>query len=160
MGFIRYLRRRLEEEENVVKILVAVDDSPHSERALQFVSRMRWPAGSRMLVASVTPMAVPAGSSDSDSADALAKQRCQRERVMVRAQSQLRDAGLSTEQRVAEGDAREQLLQIVDHERVDLLVMGSRGRSGLVRLMLGSVSSHAVTHASCSVLVVKATRNR
>ena len=147
-------------EENSVKILVAVDDSPHSERAIQFVTRMRWPAGSRMIVANVMPLAVPAESSDFDPADVLAKQRCQRESVITRAQNQLRDAGLSTERRVAEGDAREQLLQLVDTERVDLLVLGSRGHSALARLMLGSVSSHAVAHASCSVLVVKETKRR
>ena len=143
-----------------MKILVAVDDSPHSERAIQFVTRMRWPAGSRMLVASVMPLVVPAESSDFDLPHLLARQRCHRESVITRAQDQLRDAGLSTERRVAEGDAREQLLQLVDTEQVDLLVMGSRGHSALGRLMLGSVSSHAVGHASCSVLVVKETKRR
>jgi len=128
-----------------VKILIAVDDSRHSERAIAFVSHMRWPAGSRMIVAHVTSPAVPekplAGGVD-------------------RAQDQLREAGLATERRVAEGDAREQLLALVDRERIDLLVMGSRGHSGVARLMMGSVSSHAVSHAPCSVLVVKETQRR
>ena len=143
-----------------MKILVAVDDSPHSERAIQFVTRMRWPAGSRMIVANVIPLAVSAESSNFDPADVLAKRRCHCESVITRAQNHLRDAGLSTERRVAEGDAREQLLQLVDTERVDLLVMGSRGPSALSRLMLSSVSSHAVGPASCSVLVVKETKQR
>jgi len=43
-----------------MRILIAVDQSPHSERAVQFVSRMRWPAGSRVIVASVmTPPLSP-----------------------------------------------------------------------------------------------------
>ena len=142
-----------------MKIMIAVDDSPHSERAIRFVTCMRWPAGSRMIVANVLPPAVRPEASNSDSVGVSAEPR-RWEAVSTRAQNQLRDAGLSTERRVTEGDAREQLLQLVDSERVDLLVMGSRGHSGLARLMLGSVSSHAVAHASCSVLVVKETKRR
>jgi nucleotide-binding universal stress UspA family protein len=59
---------------------------------------------------------------------------------------------------VLDGDPREQLMELLDQERVDLLVIGSRGRGSLARLMLGSVSSHAVGHAPCSVLVVKEDR--
>jgi len=43
-----------------MRILIAVDQSPHSARAVRFVSRMRWPAGSRVIVASVlTPPLTP-----------------------------------------------------------------------------------------------------
>jgi universal stress protein A len=37
----------------------------------------------------------------------------------------------------------------------DLLVVGSHGRSGLSRLVLGSVASYVASHAPCSVLIVK-----
>jgi nucleotide-binding universal stress UspA family protein len=53
------------------------------------------------------------------------------------------------------GDPRDALLRLAADERVDLMVVGSHGRTGLAKLLLGSVSSHAVTHASCNVLVVK-----
>ena len=47
---------------------------------------------------------------------------------------------------------------IVDHatkDKVDLIVIGSRGLGGFKKLLLGSVSSGVVTHASCPVLVVR-----
>jgi nucleotide-binding universal stress UspA family protein len=137
-----------------MKILIAVDDSPHSERAIRFATLMRWPAGSRVIVANVMPLPATAG----DPATDLAAPRQHQEAVMVRAQDHLREAGLSTEARAIEGDAREQLVLLAAQDRVDLVVLGSRGHSGLSRWMLGSVSSHAVTHMACSVLVVKGGR--
>ncbi len=41
------------------------------------------------------------------------------------------------------------------HENADLIVMGTRGRTGLKRFLLGSVASGVVAHAHCTVLVVR-----
>jgi len=148
-----------------MKIVVAVDDSPHSDRAVEFVSRMRWPGGSRIIVASVlSPRAkamavsvIPAMNyAPSDLEVVHNEQLRHHQQAVDRAADVLRQAGLCTEGRVLEGDPRECLLDLATQERADLLVLGSHGRTGLARLVLGSVSSHAVTHADCSVLVVKA----
>ena len=45
-----------------MKILIALDASVHSERALAFVSRMRWPAGSRVVVLSGTNLLLSCGT--------------------------------------------------------------------------------------------------
>ncbi len=147
-------------KEALVKVLIAVDESIHSERAVRFVAGMHWPGGSRVIVATVMPAVPPPAMAPSDLAEArqgsvIAECRRGCDTVIARSQSRLREAGLSTEGRILEGDAREQLVALVLAERVDLLVLGSRGRSGVARLLLGSVSAHAVTHAPCSVLVVK-----
>jgi nucleotide-binding universal stress UspA family protein len=128
----------------LMRILVAVDQSPHSARAVRFVSRMRWPAGSRVFVASVMtpPLSPPVAGVDAGVS-------------LAGAEAELRAAGIATESRTATGDPRDVLLRLVEDERVDLVVMGSHGRTGLAKLLLGSVSSHVVTHAHCSVLVVK-----
>jgi nucleotide-binding universal stress UspA family protein len=59
------------------------------------------------------------------------------------------------EARLAEGDAAEALVHEADG--AELLVVGSRGRSAIASVLLGSVSRHVVTHARCPVVVVKAT---
>ncbi len=143
-----------------MKILVAVDDSPHSERAVRFVARMRWPAGSRVIVVNVmTPILTPPAAGGESGVPLLIEvseeQRQQSHTLASRAESELREAGIATESRLPTGDPRDALMRLVSDERADLLVMGSHGRTGFAKLLLGSVSSHAVTHAHCSVLVVK-----
>ncbi len=143
-----------------MKILIAVDDSPHSQRAVRFVARMRWPAGSRVLVASVvTPALTPPGVGTESGVPLLIEvseeQRQHANSVVSQAEAELREAGIATEHRVPTGDPRDALLRLASEERVDLLVVGSHGRTGFAKLLLGSVSSHAVTHAHCNVLVVK-----
>lgn len=75
--------------------------------------------------------------------------------LVARAEAELREAGIATESRILTGDPRDALVRLIRDERADLIVMGSHGRTGLSKLLLGSVSSHVVTHAHCSVLVVK-----
>jgi len=53
---------------------------------------------------------------------------------------------------VKHGSAAEELLGL--SERVDLLVVGSRGHGPLRRVLLGSVSAHLVAHSSCPIVVV------
>jgi universal stress protein E len=47
------------------------------------------------------------------------------------------------------------ILEAAGRERSDLVVVGSRGLSGVARVLLGSVSEYVATHARCSVLVVR-----
>ena len=58
---------------------------------------------------------------------------------------------------LAEGDVREALMDWVEAHSVDVLIVGSRGLGGVLkRAVLGSVSSYALQHAACAVLVVNA----
>lgn len=54
-----------------------------------------------------------------------------------------------------EGDARHEILDRLDHSRYDLVVMGSHGRKGLNRVLLGSVAEAIVSHAKQSVYLAK-----
>lgn len=53
------------------------------------------------------------------------------------------------------GDPRSVVAGYVDEVGADLLVVGSRGLSGLSKLLLGSVSSYLVTNVGCSVVVYR-----
>jgi nucleotide-binding universal stress UspA family protein len=47
------------------------------------------------------------------------------------------------------------IVEYAEKNKVDLIVVGTRGRSGFTKLLLGSVASGVVTYASCPVMVVK-----
>ena len=49
----------------------------------------------------------------------------------------------------------ESIVEVADKENVNIIVIGSRGRSQFKKLLLGSVTNGVVTHAKCPVLVVK-----
>jgi nucleotide-binding universal stress UspA family protein len=75
--------------------------------------------------------------------------------LVSRAEQKLQGTGLKTEARILHGDPRVALVDTARTEGADLIVIGSHGRTGLAKLLLGSVASHVVTHAPCSVMVVK-----
>jgi nucleotide-binding universal stress UspA family protein len=52
------------------------------------------------------------------------------------------------------GDAAPAICRVAERLGVDVIVVGSHGRTGLARIFLGSVSEHVVRHAPCPVLVI------
>jgi len=67
-----------------------------------------------------------------------------------------RDAGVAYERVVAEGDPGEELLKLCRDPGFDLMVLGTIGKSGLKRFLLGSVADKVVRHSHVPVLVVPA----
>jgi nucleotide-binding universal stress UspA family protein len=60
-----------------------------------------------------------------------------------------------SEVEIVTGDPAEEILRLAKIHHADLIVLGSRGLTGMKRILLGSVSSQIVEDAPCSVLVVK-----
>jgi nucleotide-binding universal stress UspA family protein len=56
---------------------------------------------------------------------------------------------------IRRGDARQEILDSAAEWHSDVIVLGSHGRHGLDRFLLGSVSESVVRHATCSVDVVR-----
>jgi nucleotide-binding universal stress UspA family protein len=62
---------------------------------------------------------------------------------------------LKTEVVTTDRSTASAIVEYVEHENIDLIVIGTRGRSGIKRMLLGSVASGVVTYAHCPVLVIK-----
>jgi nucleotide-binding universal stress UspA family protein len=64
-------------------------------------------------------------------------------------------AGVEAETHVREGASHSVIIRLAGDMPADLIVMGSHGRSGIKRLLMGSVTEKVIGHAACPVLVVK-----
>ena len=74
---------------------------------------------------------------------------------MAGAARELERAGFATSTTVQEGEPRQVILHCAATWRANLIVVGSHGKTGLDRLLLGSVSEHVARHALCSVEIVR-----
>jgi nucleotide-binding universal stress UspA family protein len=141
-----------------MKILIGIDASSHARSTVEFVRKLAWPAGTRIAILSVAETPVLAYSEvyvPSISGEVIETLVRDHERAACDAERELKAAGFVTEAKVAQGDPRFELIAAARAERADLVIVGSHGRTGLSRLVMGSVAHHVVTHAPCSVLVVK-----
>lgn len=143
-----------------MKILLAIDDSKFSQAATDIVTRRMRADGAevRILHAAEPKWLVldyelaELGQIEAAREEALkhGKELLDRVRPVVEA------AGFQVTTAMEEGDAR---FVIVDHAtswNADVIVMGSHGRKGLGRLLMGSVAEHVLRHAHCSVLMARA----
>ncbi len=141
-----------------MKIVLGVDDSPHSRAAADYVAKSPWPKSTRVIVLSACPP-IFLGPGEATSGDAMQKlmeeQAAYYREIAEKAGATVRKAGLDVESRMILGDPRSALVETAKEERADLVAVGSHGRTGLGKILLGSVASHVVSHAPCSVLVVK-----
>jgi universal stress protein A len=64
--------------------------------------------------------------------------------------------GVAVDVRVADGEPADAILRMARQEKVDLIVMGTHGRTGLSHLLLGSTAEAVVRAAACPVFTVRA----
>jgi nucleotide-binding universal stress UspA family protein len=66
-----------------------------------------------------------------------------------------RDPKVRVEHRLAAGDAATEILRLAKETQADVIVMGTHGRTGLARVLMGSVAEQIVRKAPCPVVTVK-----
>jgi nucleotide-binding universal stress UspA family protein len=150
-----------------MRILIGIDGSEYSDAALDEVSRRSWPNGSQILVVnafelplSVTPevWALPVDYYERldgicrEQADAIVK-------AAIKKLSVLGDAVTVTSKTIL-GPPKGVILDVAENWKPDLIVVGSHGYPTWERLLLGSVSQAVVSHAKCSVEVVRLPREK
>lgn len=143
-----------------MKILLAIEDSPCSQAAIAYVERMPWPAAAHIIVLSVSPQPVAFYGEAYGAWIEFDRKYAEEgliyhQKISETGAARLRQAGLDAVARAVNGDARIEIVGVAEREAVDLVVLGSHGRTGLSKFVLGSVASHVTTHAHANVLVVK-----
>jgi nucleotide-binding universal stress UspA family protein len=148
-------------KQQMATILALVDGSEPSTKAVRVALDMAQKYGSNLIALCVitAPSFVPVGTGGSPTdLGAYYEEGTQEAKNSVdEAQKLARAAGVSSRGEVIEaaGSTVETIVDFATKEKVDLIVMGTRGLGGLKKLVLGSVSSGVVAHAPCSVLIVR-----
>lgn len=142
-------------------ILVPVDFSEHSIQAVDYAIRLAGVFGSRVVLVHVYHFPVElltdwssygtlAGSAEI--LEGLRKDREEQMAALVREKSR---AGVPLESRVVEGTPFSEICKVARAEGANLIVMGTRGLTGLKHVLIGSTAEKVVRKAPCPVLTVK-----
>jgi nucleotide-binding universal stress UspA family protein len=140
-----------------MKVLLAVDDSKHSEDAVHGLAYFFKPQSTEVRIIQVLRLpaltAPPQMSREyAPELDDLAKDA---HALVDKYSAQLRAVGFRVDSVVERGEICESVIDYADGWRADLIVIGSGGHKGVGRLLFGSVADSVVREAHCSVLVVR-----
>ncbi len=140
-----------------MKVLLAVDGSPDTKRMLAYLATHEDLLGAspKFVVLNVQP-AVPNGASKFVSKETVAEyHRTEAETVLASVTKFLDRHEISYTASFRVGHAAEEILRAAKKNKVDLIVMGSRGRGGIGSLLLGSVAQNVLAAAEVPVMVVR-----
>jgi nucleotide-binding universal stress UspA family protein len=129
-----------------------IDFSEYSDAALQYASSLAQESGAKLYLVHVDDSQVPY---DSGYAAYIApptnpeglRQRLQEKRPSISA--------VEYEHKLLFGHPADGIVEFAQDHDIDLIVLGTHGRTGLARLLMGSVSEAVVRRAACPVLTVK-----
>jgi len=135
-------------------ILVPVDGSEHATRAAAYALKMASLMGARLLLLYChRPFPVKLGEPHFQ--NAIDKIMVQANALLEPFRSMLTGQGVDIADLIIEGPAGEKICEVARNESCEMIIMGSRGRSDLKGLLLGSVAHRVLQQASCPVLVVR-----
>jgi len=150
------------------KILVSIDGSKESFDAADYGINLAKLSNALMIVMHVLPQEIRYAYEDIDAIKPnipatpvkgiveLSKQEVQAKwfnKILERAKKS--DVNIQTDIIVATKSVSSEIVDYADKFNVDLIIVGTRGRSGLKRILLGSVASEVVKYADCPVLIIK-----
>jgi len=169
------IARKMPREKKTVrgmKLILAIDGSPDSQTAVDFVKTVGLPASSHLTILHVvkkhvyeTGQALIADSTNEAEFAKLAEELLEvrgREGAKLLGQTRkaLSSPGLTIQERLVYGNPAAEILKAARNVEADLIVMGSRGTTGIKRIFLGSVSNKVVHSAGCPVAIIRNKRRK
>ena len=141
------------------RILVAFDGSSSSLAALDVAVEMakRDKAGLTAVSVSSVPTAIPLGPGGGGFDKIVSESRKEAKDLADKAKEKAAKGGISIKAEVLNGSngIAAAIVNYAEDDKSDLIVMGTRGRTRLKKMLLGSVAQGVVTYAPCPVIVVR-----
>jgi len=134
----------------LAKILLPTDFSEHSYEGLRVAEMLAHQSGAELIIAHVLD---PSASGEHDVWPLTDRARLKlQDRLLAVMPAQSK---LTVNHALLEGPSAEEIIRCAAERQVDLIVMGSHGRTGLPRVLMGSVATQVLRHASCGVLTIR-----
>ena len=148
------------DESGGIRILLATDGSDYSISAARSIAARPWPKGSEVRIVSVVEPIAPAADpwyAAGAVAERVREDDTKRSEEAVNSAREIisAGAGIKTETAVLEGRPKRRIVDDSKAWGAHLIVVGSHGRRGLTRYLLGSVSEAVAMHAHCSVELIR-----
>lgn len=149
---------------SIADIVLGWDGSACATRAADFLRELPIFGGSKVRVVSVANVGAPWWTAFpvdispemlpmyDEAEEAARREHDELARGMT---EQLAMAGIPAEAERRDGDAATEILAASNAAKADLIVVGTHGRTGMKRVLLGSVARNVLQHANCSVLIVR-----
>ena len=135
------------------KIMVGYDGTKFSECALKEAMALAKGSAAKLLLVSAPEIDVEFQAMAPEANELMEKKA---RTDLDLAAAKVKKAGLSCETKiVVTTSTQEALVETAKKNKVDLIVLGTHGRTGLVRLLMGSTTARVIGHAPCNVLVVR-----
>jgi nucleotide-binding universal stress UspA family protein len=141
------------------RILVAVDGSPFAERALAHAVDLSKKYEAKLLIVHVVLRrfyAVTPSEAGVLATTVFVKElESEGRKIIAKSDEFAKQAGVLYECRLVQGVPADEIVRLAQAEKVDLIVLGSRGLTEVRAFFLGSVSDKVIHHARCPVLIIK-----
>lgn len=135
------------------KIMVGYDGTKFSDCALKEAIALAKESGAKLLLVTAPEIDVELQSLAPE-ANVLMEKKARTD--LDRAAAKVKKAGLTCETKIiATTSAQEALVETAKKSKADLIILGTHGRTGLMRLLMGSTTARVIGHAHCNVLVVR-----
>jgi nucleotide-binding universal stress UspA family protein len=140
-----------------MKVLLAINDSKYADDiARAFIAQFRAENTDVLVLHVMQPLGLVAPPEMAMGyAPELADQKQSAHELVERIAQQLRSAEFKAETAVEAGDVRECILDSAAEWHANLIVLGSHGKRGIQRFLLGSVAEFVARHAKCSVTIIR-----
>jgi nucleotide-binding universal stress UspA family protein len=152
-------------EQRVQKILVPIDGSNNAFSAASFAISLAKMCGSELMIIHVSQinhnlelLGIYGAPYPDTTAEFVKTAKAQSQPWFERISKEAKEAGVNvSRQQVVDGPMSVvgEIVNYAETNGADMIVIGSRGRTGFTKLLLGSVASGVVTYAPCPVLVIK-----
>ena len=136
------------------RILVPTDGSEFAKKAQKHALFLAKVSGAEIIAVSVTENNFVNGLPLDDEVYQLNQILKEKSEENLKEFDELNEDNLKITHVIREGSPAKVILEVAKEEAVDLIVMGSSGKSGFDRFIMGSVADKVVNSAKCAVLVV------